>query len=168
MTSITPFKVSISDERIKRLQQKLALAELPSEVPDLSNPYSRGVPLSDIKRLALYWQHDFDWRAIEAKINEIPQYTANIAVEGFDTYDIHFIHQRSQVPNAIPLLVLHGWPSSFLAVQPMLPLLLDGGKDEPAFHVVAPSLIDYGFSSASKKVFISKIYSRIFHSVGSS
>lgn len=168
MTSITPFKVSISDERIKRLQQKLALAELPSEVPDLDNPYSRGVPLSDIKRLVLHWQNNFNWRTIEARINEIPQYTANIAVEGFDTYDIHFIHQRSQVPNAIPLLVLHGWPSSFLAVQPMLPLLVDGGIDGPAFHVVAPSLIDFGFSSANKMVFISKIYCTIFYSVGSS
>jgi hypothetical protein len=152
MTSITPFKVSISDERIERLHQKLALAELPSEVPDLMGHYSRGVPLSDIKRLALHWQTNFNWRAIEAKINEIPQFTANIAVEGFGTYDIHFVHQRSEVPNAIPLLVLHGWPSSFLAVQPMLPLLVDEGIDGPAFHVVAPSLIDFGFSSASKKV----------------
>ncbi|KAF3404714.1 putative epoxide hydrolase [Talaromyces pinophilus] len=151
MTSITPFKVSISDERIERLHQKLALAELPFEVPDLKDHYSRGVPLSDIKRLALHWQTNFNWRAIEAKINEIPQFTANIAVEGFGTYDIHFVHQRSEVPNAIPLLVLHGWPSSFLAVQPMLPLLVDEGIDGPAFHVVAPSLIDFGFSSASKK-----------------
>lgn len=168
MTSITPFKVSISDERIKRLQQRLALAELPSEVTNLNNPYSRGVPLSEMKRLALYWQNSFDWRAIEAKINEMPQYTANILLEGFDTYDIHFVHQRSHVPNAIPLLVLHGWPSSFLAVQPMLPLLVDGGIDEPSFHVVAPSLIDFGFSSANKMVFISKIYCTIFYSVGSS
>lgn len=154
MASITPFKISISDEKINRLQQKLALTDLPSEVPDLKDPYSRGVPLSEIKRLALYWQHKFDWRAIEAKINEIPQCIANIAVEGFGTYDIHFVHQRSQVSNAIPLLALHGWPSSFLAVQPMLPLLIEGGIDEPAFHVVAPSLIDFGFSSASKKVSI--------------
>lgn len=152
MTSITPFKVSVSDEKVKRLQQKLALADLPSEVTGLRNPSARGVSLSEIKRLALYWQHDFDWRAIEAKINEIPQYTAHIAVEGFDIYDVHFAHQRSRVINAIPLLVLHGWPSSFLAVQPMLSLLIDGGIDGPAFHVVAPSLIDFEFSSASNKV----------------
>lgn len=154
MTTITPFKVSISDEKINRLQQKLALADLPSEATDLKNPYSRGIPLSEIKRLAFHWQHNFNWRAIEAKINEIPQYTANIVVEGFETYDVHFIHQRSEVSNAIPLLVLHGWPSSFLAAKPMLPLLVDGGINEPSFHVVAPSLIDFGFSSASKKVSI--------------
>lgn len=168
MTSITPFKISISDERLKRLQQKLTLTDLPSEVTGLNNPHSRGVPLSEIKRLAFHWQHNFNWRAIEAKINEIPQYTAHIAVDGFDTYDIHFVHERSQINNAIPLLVLHGWPSSFLAVQPMLPLLVEEGIDEPAFHVVAPSLIDFGFSSASNKVCVLLVYFGVFYSVESS
>lgn len=168
MTSITSFKISVSDERVKRLQQKLALADLPSEVIGLDNPSSRGVPLSEIKRLAYYWQHEFNWRAIEAKINEIPQYVANIAVDGFDTYDIHFVHERSQIHNAIPLLVLHGWPSNFLAAQPMLPLLTKGGVDEPAFHVVAPSLIDFGFSSANNKVCVLSVYFRLLYSTGSS
>ena len=152
MASITPFKISISEDKIKRLQQKLALTDLPSEVLDPTSPWSRGVPLSEIKRLAFYWQHHFNWRAVEAKLNKFPQYTANIEVEGYDKYDIHFVHQRSQVIDAIPLLFLHGWPSCFLEVTKMLPFLVDGGKDGPAFHVVAPSLIDFGFSSASKKV----------------
>ena len=152
MASITPFKISISEDKIKRLQQKLALTDLPSEVLDPTSPWSRGVPLSEIKRLAFYWQHHFNWRTVEAKLNTIPQYTVNIEVESFGKYDIHFIHQKSQVTNAIPLLFLHGWPSSFLEVTKMLPLLADGGKDGAAFHVVAPSLIDFGFSSASKKV----------------
>lgn len=152
MAPITPFKISLSEDKIKRLQQKLALTDLPSEVLDPTNPWSRGAPLSEIKRLAFYWQHHFNWRAVEATLNELPQYTANIDVAGFDKYDIHFVHQRSQVTDAIPLLFLHGWPSSFLEVTPMLPLLVDGEKDGPAFHVVAPSLIDFGFSSASKKV----------------
>lgn len=152
MASIASFKISISEVKIKRLQQKLALTDFPSEVLDTTNPWSRGVPLSEIKRLAFYWQHNFDWRAAEAKLNALPQYTANIEVEGFDAYNIHFVHQRSQVTDAIPLLFLHGWPSSFLEVTRMLPLLVDGGKDSPAFHIVAPSLIDFGFSCASKKV----------------
>jgi pimeloyl-ACP methyl ester carboxylesterase len=154
MASITPFKISISEDKIKRLQQKLALTDLPFEVLDPGHPWSRGVPLSEIKRLAFYWQHHFNWRAVEAKLNEFPQYTTSINVEGFDEYDIHFVHQRSQVTDAIPLLFLHGWPSSFLEVTKMLPLLIDGGKDGPAFNVVAPSLIDFGFSSASKKVYL--------------
>lgn len=153
MASITPFKIFVSDEKIKRLQQKLALTDLPSEVPDPTNPWARGVPLSEIKRLALHWQHNFQWRAVESKLNQLPQYTANIEVEDFGEYDVHFVHQRSQVTmDAIPLLVLHGWPSSFLQVRDMLPTLVDG-VDGPTFHVVAPSLIDFGFSSASNKVY---------------
>jgi Epoxide hydrolase N terminus len=155
MASITLFKIAFSEEKIKRLRQKLALTDLPSEVVEPTDPWSRGVPLSEIKRLAFYWQHQFDWRAVEAKLNTLPQYIANIEVEAFDRFDIHFVHQRSQVTNAIPLLFLHGWPSSFLEVTQMLPNLIDGGKGGPAFHVVAPSLIDFGFSSASKKVYFS-------------
>jgi hypothetical protein len=154
MAAITRFKISISKDRIKHLQQELALTDLLSEVLDHTNRWSRGVPLSEIKWLAFYWQHHFNWRTVEAKLNELPQYTANIEVEGFDKYDIHFVHQPSQVTDAIPLLFLHGWPSSFLEITEMLPLLVDGGKGGPTFHVVAPSLIDFGFSSASKKVYL--------------
>jgi len=160
MASITPFKVAISEDKIKRLQQKLASTDFPSEVLDPNNPWSRGVPLSEIKRLAFYWQHNFDWRSAEAKLNTLPQYIANINIEGFDKYDIHFVHQRSQITDAIPLLFLHGWPSSFLEVTHMLPLLVDGGKEDPSFHVVAPSLIDFGFSSASKMVYFCLLYSK--------
>jgi pimeloyl-ACP methyl ester carboxylesterase len=85
-------------------------------------------------------------------LNEFPQHIAKIKVVGFDTYDVHFIHQPSAVPNAIPLLFVHGWPGSFIEVTKVLPQLVQGGKDFPAFHVVAPSLLDFGFSSASKKV----------------
>jgi Epoxide hydrolase N terminus len=153
MASITPFTISIPDAKIQRLQQKLALTDLPSDVSDAANPWSRGVPLADISRLASHWQHGFNWRAVEAKLNrDLPQYTTTIDVDNFGTYDIHFVHQRSGAHAAIPLLFLHGWPSSFLEVAHMLPLLVDGGADSPSFHVVAPSLIDFGFSSASNKV----------------
>jgi pimeloyl-ACP methyl ester carboxylesterase len=121
------------------------------EVADVE-PWSQGSPLVDIKRLALYWESGFDWRSVEAKLNEIPQYIAKIEVDGYDTYNVHFIHQPSAVKNAIPLLFVHGWPGSFIEVTKILPELIKGGKDFPAFHVVAPSLIDFGFSSASKKV----------------
>ncbi|KAL9099198.1 MAG: hypothetical protein Q9187_009532, partial [Circinaria calcarea] len=151
MSSITSFKIAVPDHRIKRLKQKLALTDFPNEVID-AEPWSRGSPLSDIKRLVLYWDNGFDWRAVEAKLNELPQYTAKIEVDGYDTYDVHFVHQPSTVTNAIPLLFVHGWPGSFIEVTKILPELIKGGKDFPAFHVVAPSLIDFGFSSASTKV----------------
>jgi hypothetical protein len=150
MSSPTPFKISIPDERLDRLKQKLALTDLPDEVAS-DDPWSRGAPLSDIKRLAQYWEDGFDWRKAEAKLNESPQFIAKVDVDDFDTYDVHLIHQKSSVKNAIPLLSLHSWPGSFIESTKILPELVKGG-DFPSFHVVAPSLIDYGFSSASKKV----------------
>ena len=153
MSSITPFKINIADDKLKRLKQKLELTDFPDEVTDV-DPWSRGSPLSDIKSLTLYWANEFDWRKAEAKLNELPQYTAKIEIDGYDTYEVHFIHQPSTVKNAIPLLFVHGWPGSFIEVTKILPELIKGGKDFPAFHVVAPSLIDFGFSSASKTVSI--------------
>ncbi|OCL04140.1 alpha/beta-hydrolase [Glonium stellatum] len=150
MSSITPFTIAIPDDKIKRLKQKLVLTDFPDELIDVE-PWSRGSPLSDIKRLTLYWQSGFDWRKVEAKLNQLPQYIAKIEVDGFDTYDVHFVHQPSTVKDAIPLLFIHGWPGSFIEVTKVLPELIKGGEDFPAFHVVAPSLIDFGFSSASRK-----------------
>ena len=151
MAAITPYKVNVPEERIQRLNQQIALADFPDELPDVE-PWSRGTPLADLKRLAAYWRNGFDWRKQEAKINELPQYMTQIDVEEFGTYDIHFVHQPSPVKNAIPLLFCHGWPGSFVEVSKILPLLLDGGKDAPSFHVVAPSMVDYGFSSGAGKV----------------
>jgi hypothetical protein len=152
MSNIIPFKIAIPNEKIHRLKQKLALTDFPDEVVDTDEPWSRGSPLADIKRLALYWEKGFDWRKAEVRLNQFPQYITKIDVDGFDTYDVHFIHQPSAVPNAIPLLFIHGWPGSFIEVTKVLPSLVQGGKGFPAFHVVAPSLLDFGFSSASKKV----------------
>jgi pimeloyl-ACP methyl ester carboxylesterase len=151
MSSITAFKIAVPDYKIKRLKQKLALTDFPHEVADVE-PWSHGPPLSDIKRLSLYWENGFNWRTVEAKLNELDQYIAKIEVDGYDTYDVHFVHQPSTVKNAIPLLFVHGWPGSFIEVTKILPELIKGGKDFPAFHIVAPSMIDFGFSSASNKV----------------
>jgi hypothetical protein len=152
MSHIILFKIDIPNDKIHRLKQKLALTDFPDEVVDTNEPWSRGSPLADIKRLALYWEKGFDWRKAEVRLNQFPQYITKIDVDGFDTYDVHFIHQPSAVPDAIPLLFVHGWPGSFIEVTKVLPSLVQGGKGFPAFHVVAPSLLDFGFSSASKKV----------------
>ena len=153
--SITPFKIDISEHRIEHLRQKLALSDFPTDISDPDDAWHRGTPLSEIKRLAAYWQTHFDWQKVEMELNGLPQYTVQINVEGFGTYEVHLIHQASDVVNAIPLLFLHGWPGSFLEVTKILSGLVNSnGLDFPAFHVVAPSLIGFGFSSASIRVSI--------------
>lgn len=151
MTNITPFKITVPASKIARLQQKLALTDFPDELVD-NEPWIYGTPLSDLKELAHYWEKTFDWRTVEASLNKFPQYIANVEVEGFNTYDVHFIHQPSSAENAVPLLFIHGWPGSFIEVTKMLPDLVKESNGNPSFHVVAPSLIDFGFSSPSRKV----------------
>ena len=151
MTSIIPFKIAIPASKITRLKEKLALTDFPDEVAD-SETWIYGSPLSNIKELTLYWEKTFDWHSLEASLNEFPQYIANIEVEGFNTYDVHFIHQPSTVENAIPLLFVHGWPGSFIEVTKMLPDLVKKSSMNPSFHVIAPSLINFGYSSPSSKV----------------
>jgi len=150
MPTPVPFKIAVPEEKLRKLHQKLLLTEWPDEVP-LKVPRSRGAILQEVKTLVDYWLHSFDWRAQESKLNQFPQFTTDIDVDGFGTYNVHFIHQRSNVPNAIPLIFLHGWPGSFIEVTKILPKLVQGGQNFPAFHVVAPSLIDYGFSQGNNK-----------------
>jgi hypothetical protein len=106
MPSITPFKIDVDQARIDRLQQKLRLRDLPPELDDAGSTY--GAPLSEVTRLATYWADGFDWRAQEAKLNQLPQFTTDISVEGFGELNIHFVHEKSDVAGAIPLLFLHG------------------------------------------------------------
>jgi pimeloyl-ACP methyl ester carboxylesterase len=164
MASIKPFKIAVPDAAIKRVKDKLALATWPDEV-GFSNDWSYGAPLSEVKRLATYWQSGFDWRAREAKLNELPQFTTTIQVDGFGDLDIHFLHQRSAKANSIPLLFCHGWPGSFLEVVKILPLLTSpSDPSAPTFHVVAPSLPNFGFSSApSKPGFTIRHYAETCH-----
>ncbi|KAF8194142.1 Alpha/Beta hydrolase protein [Pholiota molesta] len=146
----TPFKIVVPDASIELLHKKLALTVLPDELDEAGWDY--GAPLSDIRRLLTRWKDGYDWRKHEAQINdELPQFTRDIEVEGFDTLNIHYVHQKSKVPDAIPLLFVHGWPGSFLEVRKILPLLLEGSTENPAFHVVTFSLPGYGFSEAPKR-----------------
>jgi hypothetical protein len=109
MTSIIkPFKISVPESDIERLRAKLRHATFPDEV-DFSDSWGYGCPLSDVKRLAKYWQDGFDWRAAEARLNEkLPQFTTRISVDDFEELDIHFVHQESPNPGSIPLLFCHG------------------------------------------------------------
>lgn len=106
MPPITPFKIAVDEAKIHRLQQKLRLTDFPPELEDAGSSY--GAPLSDVTRLAKYWADGFDWRAQEARLNQLPQFTTDISVEGFGELNIHFVHEKSDVPGAIPLLFIHG------------------------------------------------------------
>ncbi|KAH9480609.1 Putative epoxide hydrolase [Psilocybe cubensis] len=149
-SSIRPFKIHIPDERIAILQYKLASATLPDELEDAGRDY--GVPLADMQRLLGYWKSGYNWRKHEEELNtELPQFQTDIDVEGHGTLKLHFVHKQSDVAGAIPLLFVHGWPGSFIEVRKILPLLIQGTKEQPAFHVVALSLPGFGFSEAPKK-----------------
>ncbi|KAF8968915.1 Alpha/Beta hydrolase protein [Flammula alnicola] len=145
-----PFKIAVPDASITLLQQKLALATFPDELDEAGWEY--GAPLFDIRRLVARWKEGYDWRKHEALLNdELPQFTRDIDVEGFGTLNVHYVHKKSEVEDAIPLLFVHGWPGSFLEVRKILPLLVEASPEHPSFHVVALSLPGYGFSEAPKK-----------------
>ncbi|KAH9945052.1 alpha/beta-hydrolase [Epithele typhae] len=158
----TPFEIAVPDADIELLKKKLELARFPDELEGAD--WSYGAPLADIKRLVSHWKDGFDWRKHEAKINELPMFTRDIDVDAFGTLNIHYVHQQSDVKNAIPLLFVHGWPGHFLEVEKMLPMLTAASPDHPSFHVVAPSLPGYGFSEgAHKPGFKAPQYAELFN-----
>ena len=147
--SIQPFTIAIQEADLVNLHERLARTRWPTQLPGIN--WSRGVPLDYLKRLASYWRTGYDWRKQEATLNEIPQYTTQI--EG---QTIHFLHVRSPEPDALPLILTHGWPSSpveFLKViGPLTDPRAHSGKPTDAFHVVIPSLPGYGFSTPVREV----------------
>ncbi|KAL6694499.1 Alpha/Beta hydrolase protein [Trichoderma pleuroticola] len=163
---IAPFKIAIPDSALEQLKQKLSQATFPSE-SDFSDDRDYGVSLSDVKRLTEYWKDGFDWRAYEAKLNQIPQFTTNISVDGYEELNIHFLHQKSSRPNSIPLLFVHGWPGSIIEVTKIIRALAEPkGDDVPSFHIVAPSLPNFGFSDkVTKKAFGLQQYAEAMHKV---
>lgn len=148
---IEPFTISIPDEALQDLQTRLSLARFPDEIEAAEWDY--GAPLADIKRLTSYWKDKYDWRAAERKLNTLPQYRTTIQVDGFEPLKLHFIHQRSVVAKAIPLLFVHGWPGCFIEATKIWEQLPspEVGSGAPAFHFVALSLPNFGFSEGSKR-----------------
>ncbi|KAF8851949.1 alpha/beta-hydrolase [Acephala macrosclerotiorum] len=149
MADIKPYTIHVPDEKLQRLRKKLELTDFPQhEIEGAGWKY--GVPLKDIKSLHGYWLNEYDWRKEEEKLNELPNFTTKIGVDGYGELEIHFLHDGQDRKGAIPLLFVHGWPGSFLEVTKMLPLLR-GGDGKPSFVVVAPSLPNYAFSERVKK-----------------
>jgi pimeloyl-ACP methyl ester carboxylesterase len=140
---IRPFRVNIPEEQLVDLRRRIAMTRWPDR--ETVNDQSQGIQFAKIKPLVEYWGTGYDWRKAEAKLNALPQFVTKI-----DGVDIHFIHVRSKHPNALPVIITHGWPGSVLEQLKIIGPLTDptahGGRAEDAFDVVIPSMPGYGFS----------------------
>ncbi|MCL7456315.1 epoxide hydrolase [Micromonospora echinofusca] len=138
-----PFRVAIPEADLDDLRRRLAATRWPDELPGVG--WERGVPLGYLRELAEYWRTEYDWRAAEARLNRYPQFRTDL-----DGAPVHFLHVRSPEPEAMPLLITHGWPGSvaeFLdVIGPLSDPAAHGGDPRDAFHLVIPSLPGYGFS----------------------
>lgn len=145
--AIRPFRVHIPQEAIVDLRRRIAATRWPDR--ETVADQSQGVQLATMKELVRYWGTEYDWRKAEAKLNALPQFVTNI-----DGLDIHFIHVRSKNPNALPLIVTHGWPGSIFEQLKIIGPLTDptayGGRAKDSFDVVIPSMPGYGFSERPK------------------
>jgi pimeloyl-ACP methyl ester carboxylesterase len=148
-TQIRPFEVDIPEARLADLRRRISETRWPER--ELVTDASQGVQLAMLQELARYWESDYDWRALEAKLNALPQFMTEIG-----GLDIHFIHVKSAHDDAMPLIITHGWPGSVIEMLEVIGPLTDptahGGNAEDAFDVVIPSLPGYGFSGAPNAV----------------
>lgn len=142
-TAIRPFTVETPEADLEELRARIAVTRWPEK--ETVADQSQGVQLATIQALARYWLTEYDWRKCEAKLNSLPQYITEI-----DGLDIHFIHVRSKHEDALPLIVLHGWPGSVIEqlkiIGPLANPTAHGGSASDAFHLVIPSMPGYGFS----------------------
>ena len=142
--AVRPFRFTAPEEALADLRRRVAATKWPSK--ELVTDASQGVQLATMRELALYWQSDYDWPKVEARLNALPQFTTSV-----DGLDIHFIHVRSNHENALPIIVTHGWPGSIIEQLKIVDLLTDptghGGSASDAFDIVIPSIPGYGFSS---------------------
>lgn len=144
MTSVIgPFRIAVAQRELDELRARLMSTRWPDEEP--VSDWSQGVPLRQLQALCHRWAREYDWRAAERRLNEIPQFRTEI-----DGVAFHFLHVRSPDPSATPLILTHGWPGSFLEFEQTLAPLAEpaahGGTAGEAFHVVVPSLPGYAFS----------------------
>jgi pimeloyl-ACP methyl ester carboxylesterase len=134
---IEPFRIAVDDAVLDDLRARLAATRFPDEFADTGWEY--GMPAVYLRDLVTYWRDSYDWRAQEAQLNAFEQFVTEI-----DGQPIHFVHARSANPDALPLLLMHGWPGSIVEFLAVIPVLTE------SFHVVAPSLPGYGFSGPTR------------------
>jgi microsomal epoxide hydrolase len=148
MARVQPFRIAVPDETLERIRTKVA-GYAWHEMPD-DGGWAYGTNLDYMRELCAYWLEDFDWRAQEAALNRLPQFTAPV-----EDIDIHFIHERGSGPAPLPLLISHGWPGSVFEFREIIEPLAHperfGGSEDDAFDVVAPSLPGFGFSGKPKR-----------------
>lgn len=146
-TSIRPFRIEIPQADLDDLRDRLARTRWPDQLPDVG--WADGVPLTYLRELAEYWRTSYDWRKHEARLNALPQFTSTI-----DGTNVHFVHAHSTEPDALPVLVTHGWPGSLVEFAEIIGPLSDprahGGNPADAFHVVAPSIPGFAFSGPTR------------------
>jgi pimeloyl-ACP methyl ester carboxylesterase len=144
MSGARPFKIDVAQEVLDDLSERLERGRRP---PHIRGPvWSEGVDPGFLSELVEYWRATFDWRAQERELNRVAHFLWEI-----DGLDLHFVHERGRGPDPLPLILTHGWPSTFHELLPLLPLLTDpehhGGDPADAFDVVIPSLPGYAFSA---------------------
>jgi len=141
---ITPFRISVGDDVLDDLKARLRKTRWPEA--EVVADWSQGTPLKWIKEVCKYWAEEYDWRSRETLLNRFVQFTTEV-----DGLDIHFLHVRSPHPEAMPLIITHGWPGSVVefhkVIEPLTNPTAYGGDPADAFHVVCPSLPGFGFSA---------------------
>jgi pimeloyl-ACP methyl ester carboxylesterase len=145
---IVPFRVAVPDADLDDLRRRLRATRWPDR--EAVGDWSQGIPLAYVQEVCRYWADEYDWRAREARLNELPQFRTEI-----DGLGVHFLHVRSPHPGALPLIITHGWPDSVVGFLKVIRPLADpgahGGDARDAFHVVVPSLPGYGFSDKPRE-----------------
>ncbi|MFE7483866.1 epoxide hydrolase family protein [Streptomyces sp. NPDC057552] len=145
---VRPFRIAIPQREVDDLNDRLARTRWSRQLPGAG--WERGVPVEHLREAAEYWRDTYDWRAQEARLNAFPQFMTRI-----DGQDIHFLHVRSPEPDALPVVLTHGWPNSFLEFADLIGPLTDprahGGDPDQAFHVVVPSPPGFGFSESPRE-----------------
>ena len=146
--AIVPFTIDVPEPMLEDLRERLTDARFPDELDEAGWTY--GTDLTYLRDLVSYWRDEYDWREQERQLNRFEQFTTNI-----DGLDIHFIHHRSADPNAFPLMIVHGWPGSFVEfhkiIEPLTAPASHGGQASDAFHLVIPSIPGYGFSDKPRQ-----------------
>ena len=159
---VDPFTIQVADDVLADLRARISNVRWPDDAP--GEGWSQGTDLGYLRALAGYWADGFDWRAQERRLNGFAQFRAEI-----DDVRIHFVHERARSGEGIPLILTHGWPSTFAEYLPLVPLLTDPeahGIDGPAFDVVIPSLPGYCFSERPARTGVTtRSTARLWHAL---
>ena len=144
MLDIQPFRVAVPDAVLADLHDRLDRVRLPNWIEDIG--WEQGIEQATFEQLLDHWRDGFDWRAQEERLNRVEH-----GITEVDGQPIHFVHARSPRPDALPLVLVHGWPGSFHEFLDAIPLLTDPPDGGDAFHVVAPSVPGFAWSGADER-----------------